>query len=111
MQCSRADLEFIDQYAVQNLDKILECTEESFTDSSFNEKFVTYLSNGTEVELVPGGKNIAVTYENRLDYVKEVLHTRFNESRKQVSHCRLDGYIENLLNLNLFHRWKPLSED
>ena len=57
---------------------------EDFSDASLSEKFVTYLSNGAEVELLPGGKNIPVSFENRVEYASAVLKTRFNESKKQI---------------------------
>mmetsp|Transcript_9500 Transcript_9500/g.9068 ORF Transcript_9500/g.9068 Transcript_9500/m.9068 type:complete len:231 (-) Transcript_9500:40-732(-) len=49
-----------------------------------DQKFVTCLSDGTEIELVPGGKNKILTKENALDYVEMVQNARLNEFQKQM---------------------------
>lgn len=49
-----------------------------------DEAFVTLLSDGTEVELVPGGRNMRITPENINEYIRLVVSTRINESNRQV---------------------------
>ena len=43
---------------------------------------MTCLTDGTEVELVPGGKNKILTKENAFDYVEMVMQARLNEFSK-----------------------------
>jgi ubiquitin-protein ligase E3 C len=44
-----------------------------------------------ETELVPGGKDIAVTNENRIQYIGCVAHYRLNYQIKRQSHAFLTG--------------------
>jgi len=41
---------------------------------------VTLLSNGTQVELVPNGRNVKVTKSNLDEYIRLVVDARINES-------------------------------
>lgn len=54
-------------------------TEEDF-EYAVDETFVTLLSNGTPVELIPGGSQIKVTKANLDQYLKAIVDTRINES-------------------------------
>ena len=47
-----------------------------------DQKFVTSLSDGNEVELVPGGKNRVLTKDNADEFVQLVMAKRLNESEK-----------------------------
>ncbi len=62
---NRKDLENIDRYTIQCLDDVISIQKKGVDETNFNdliqEKFVTYLSDGSEVELLPGGKSILVT--------------------------------------------------
>ena len=83
----RKDLEKIDKYAIQCLEDIMHSSQESFSAYS-DQKFTTILSNGTEVEVCPNGKNISLTYENRALYCELTEKTRLNEGRVQMQAIR-----------------------
>ncbi|MDP2438848.1 MAG: hypothetical protein Q8P67_24145, partial [archaeon] len=51
--------------------------------------FMTMLSDGTEMELVPGGRHIQVTHDNRLEYVELVERARLTEIQAQLDSIRL----------------------
>jgi len=55
-------------------------TEENFEDY-FYDKFITYLSDSSMVELVPGGEDKSVSFKNRKEYARLVEETRLNESK------------------------------
>uniref|UniRef100_A0A7S1IFJ8 HECT domain-containing protein n=1 Tax=Eutreptiella gymnastica TaxID=73025 RepID=A0A7S1IFJ8_9EUGL len=84
----KTDLIAVDQMCVTCMDDL--CTidrnlvhEEEFHDV-ITESFKTVLSDGTEVELVPNGREKVVTFEERNEYAKLVIHARLNESREQI---------------------------
>jgi E3 ubiquitin-protein ligase HERC2 len=81
VKCSKKDLEYIDLSTCQTIDKIISSNRDSFDDTY---RYSCLLSNGTEVELVPGGKHMTVLYESKLDYANMILQARFNESKKQI---------------------------
>ena len=59
-------------------------TEEVFADC-LDANFTTILSDGTEVELIPNGRDVPVTFHNRHWYVELVLQCRLKESAAQLS--------------------------
>lgn len=73
----REDLVIVDKLAVKYIDDIASCTKNSVTPENFSdyydEHFTTFLSNGEEVELVPEGKSMALSFENRQEYCRLVL--------------------------------------
>ncbi len=81
----RSDLNMLDSYCVQMLDGIKNLAQ-TLPEKEFQEyhdqKFVTCLSDGSEIELVPGGKNKLLTQENAADYVQMVTDARLNEFGK-----------------------------
>lgn len=86
------DLKDIDQFCGQCLDQLqnpeaYDLNAENFSLIIF-ENFTTALSDGSKVELKEGGKDIDVTYENRLEYVNLVRQRRLVESRAQVAAMR-----------------------
>ena len=62
---TRKDLEYIDRYLIQCLDDIIHINKKGVDENTFSdiiqEKFVTTQSDGSEVELIPGGKSKIVT--------------------------------------------------
>jgi hypothetical protein len=58
-----------------------ELTPENFS-MVYDEKFVTKNSAGKEVEVVPGGASVQVTFENCKEYAELVLQARLNESAR-----------------------------
>lgn len=75
LQCD--EVNFLE--AMENMDK------ETF-DFRFGEDLVytTLLSDGQMVELIPGGSNISVCYEDRSKFIQLVQKARLEESRQQV---------------------------
>lgn len=72
------DIEELDKGVLELIKYFKNCQEEDF--ENIFENYSTYLSDKTEVELIPGGKNIKVEYQNRTDFIKKLLHTRLSES-------------------------------
>jgi len=66
---------------IKNLAQTL--PEEEFQ-ANHDQKFVTCLSDGTEIELVPGGKNKIITKENAKEYVELVMKARLSEFDRQM---------------------------
>ena len=68
----RSDLNMVDSYCLQMLDGIKNLSQ-TLPEKEFQEyhdqKFVTSLSDGNEVELVPGGKNRVLTKDNADEFV------------------------------------------
>jgi len=88
------------------LDDVINIHKKGIDESNFNdiiqEKYVTCLSDGTEVEITTGGKSIPVTFERRNEWAELVEKVRFYESKKQAEALRKGLSIvvpEGLLNL------------
>jgi len=82
------DLKAVDSMCVQSLEalKIIDTkgvTESTFADI-FLEVFAINGSDGKEIELKPGGKNLEVTFQNRFEWVSLVQKARTNEFRAQT---------------------------
>ncbi|KAG8437018.1 hypothetical protein GDO86_007920 [Hymenochirus boettgeri] len=50
--------------------------------------YTTVLSDQRMVELVPGGSNISVRYEDRMEFIKMVQRARMEESKEQIGALR-----------------------
>ncbi len=50
--------------------------------------WTTMLSDESVVELRPNGAELSVKFEDRLEYIKEVMRTRVQESRLQIRAIR-----------------------
>jgi hypothetical protein len=85
-----------------------ELSEEDFT-YAVDESFVTLLSNGQEVELVPGGATRKVSKANLDEYIKAIVQTRLHESAKQVKAIK-EG-IDYVIPLNILKLldWKMVE--
>ena len=83
----RKDLEKVDKYTIQCLDDIAHCTQEAF-ESYSDQKFTTIISNGNEVEICPNGRNINLTYDNRMLYCELAEKARLNEGKVQMDAIR-----------------------
>ena len=60
-------------------------------------RFITFGSNGQEVELISGGKDQSVTFSNRMEYCDLVENYRFHEADLQVIFHSLDTTKANML--------------
>jgi len=83
------DFEAIDGAALKALDSIrhTELSEDDFLNTYF-EVFTTYLPDGTQVELLPGGSNIELTYQNRIEYCDLVTKIQMSAYDKQIKAIR-----------------------
>ena len=79
------DLKAFDTYSWQVLQDLRKNTKKISAEEfkwAIDENFVTLLSNGLQVELVPGGRSKKVTKENLKEYIQLVVSKRLNESQK-----------------------------
>jgi alpha-tubulin suppressor-like RCC1 family protein len=88
----RKDLECIDRYTVQCLDDIINIHKKGVTADNFtfyvDQKFTTCLSDGSEVEIIKDGKDIELTYNDRIKYCELVEKVRLEESKIQIAAIR-----------------------
>lgn len=69
-----------------NLLEAMENMDEETFEFRFGEELVytTPLTDGQLEELIPGGSNIAVRYEDRSEFIRLVQKARLEESKQQV---------------------------
>lgn len=69
-----------------NLLEAMETMDRETFEFRFGEELVysTMLSDGQMVDLVPGGSNVAVRYEDRSEFIRLVQKARLEESKLQV---------------------------
>lgn len=79
------DISEFDEAIQTELKGILAASAEDFEAQFGDRFFTTRLSDQAVVPLEEGGSAKALTYENRVDYVKKVLHARMTECEAQ---CR-----------------------
>jgi alpha-tubulin suppressor-like RCC1 family protein len=109
----RKDLEHIDRYTIQCLDDIINIHKKGVTADSFSfyvdQKFTTCLSDGSEVEVVPEGRNIELTYQDRVKYCELVEKIRFEESKIQILAIR--SGLQQVIPVGLLKllSWKELE--
>lgn len=96
------DLKAFDTYSWQVIEDLRNnakgLSDEDF-DAAIDEYFVTLLSNGTQVDLLPGGKNIRVSKSNLDEYIRLVVDARINESQKQMKAIK-EG-VNFVINVNI----------
>lgn len=80
------DLATYDDSILAQLSQLLACKTKEEFDELFEEfSFTTVLSDGkSRVELVVGGEDKELTFENRIDYARKLLYVRMNEFKKQA---------------------------
>jgi len=109
------DLEAIDSTALRAVESIRNIDQtgvdaEMFSDIFF-EDFTTYLTDGTKVELKPGGKNIELTFHNRHEYCDLVIETQMHAYDKQIKAIREGmAYIIPLNILEGSFTWQQLEQ-
>lgn len=79
-----------------NLLEAMETMDRETFEFRFGEELVytTMLSDGQMVDLVPGGSNVAVRYEDRSEFIHLVQKARLEESKQQV---RLISIVKGVL--------------
>jgi hypothetical protein len=89
---TREDLEGIDLFQVQSLDRMRHIESEGITSESFNyifyETFTAVSSDERVVELFPGGSKVDVTFENRKQFCDQVEQFRLHEFDRQAEAVR-----------------------
>lgn len=80
------DFPAVDSVLVSLLDAMENLDQETY-EFRFGEELVytTLLSDSQMVELIPGGSNVAVRYEDRSEFIRLVQKARLEESRKQIA--------------------------
>lgn len=110
---TREDLEGIDLFQVQSLDRMRHIESEGITADTFNvifyETFTVVSSDERVVELFPGGAKIDVTFDNRKQFCDLVENFRLHEFDKQAAAVRrgLSAMIPSTL-LSLY-TWDQLE--
>ena len=109
----RADLAAIDQMCLTALDGIINIDTKGVVPELFkdaiDETFVTTLSDGQLVDLLEGGHNKEVTFENREEYAGLVIDKRLHEAELYLESMRLgmtDVIPEAVLSL---YSWRVLE--
>ena len=93
MECDRVDLQEIDSLCFNIIDKVANIEKEGINDEeSFQEvmdyNFTTTSSDGRQIVLKPGGDQMAVTYQNRHEYVRLLEQYRMHEFDTQIDAMR-----------------------
>ena len=92
----------------RTVESILACTEDEY--SSYELFWRTLNSADEEIELIPGGRTIPVSYGEREEYVERLVHARMAESIKQMAAVKAGlGVIIPLGPLHCF-TWRELEE-
>ncbi|XP_031150221.1 E3 ubiquitin-protein ligase HECTD3 [Sander lucioperca] len=80
------DFPAVDSVLVNLLEAIENMDQETY-EFRFGDELVytSLLSDGQMVELIPGGSNVAVRYEDRSEFVRLVQKARLEESRQQIA--------------------------
>ncbi|KAL2097516.1 hypothetical protein ACEWY4_006723 [Coilia grayii] len=83
------DFPAVDSVLVKLLEAMEHMDKETF-DFKFGQELVytTPLSDGRLVELIPGGGEVVVHYENRMEFIRLVQKARLEESREQIAAMR-----------------------
>jgi hypothetical protein len=98
----RSDLEAVDKLCMQAMAEVSHLPRDTFA-TAFSEKFVTQLTDNTEVELKKDGRLTTVTYENRSEFIDLVIKTRLSESDRQLAAIQKGlGSVVPLRMLGLF---------
>lgn len=84
----RSDLEAVDSLCYDILQKVEGIDKQNVTRETFGDyitnNFVTTSSDGREIELKEGGRDIPVTWENRKEFVRLVEQYRLTEFDTQI---------------------------
>ncbi|XP_028329338.1 E3 ubiquitin-protein ligase HECTD3 isoform X1 [Gouania willdenowi] len=80
------DFPAVDSVLVNLLEAMENMDQETF-EFRFGEELVytTLTSDGEIVELIPGGSNVAVHYDDRSEFIRLVQKTRLEESKQQIA--------------------------
>ena len=86
------DLAAIDANTVKFLDGLIAVEDQGMTKEVFEEyileTFTVRKNDGAEVELIPGGRHVPVTWENRIEYIERMFAYRLNEFTTQIELVR-----------------------
>uniref|UniRef100_A0A8C5QDY3 E3 ubiquitin-protein ligase HECTD3 n=1 Tax=Leptobrachium leishanense TaxID=445787 RepID=A0A8C5QDY3_9ANUR len=84
----------VDSLLVKLLE-MMEIMDKDIFDFKFGEDltYTTVLSDQRMVELIPGGANISVCYEDRMEFIQMVQRVRLDESKDQIRAIR-DGLLK-----------------
>lgn len=76
----------IDHFALKSLENLEQLVEEEGlrVEDVCEEYFTTCISNGEQVELIPGGESVQLKNENLKEYISRVKETRIAETNKAM---------------------------
>jgi len=78
------DLEATDKLCMQALNEMKGLTKKKFDGLTFTQQFTSQLSNGKEVELKTGGRNVTVQFENKDEFIALSIEARLHECDQQI---------------------------
>jgi hypothetical protein len=111
---TREDLEGIDKFQVMSLDKMRNIHLDGIDSSSFSytffETFTAITTDGRTIELVPGGAEKEVTFENRNYYCDLVEQYRLHEFDRQAAAVRRGLAAMLPYRLLSLYNWDQLEE-
>jgi len=83
-----SDLEAFDKLCVQALSEISKLDSRAYASMFAEQRWVTQLSDHTELELKRGGRDLLVPYEQREEFIRLSINARLQESSKQLAALR-----------------------
>lgn len=111
---TREDLEAIDLFQIQSLEKLRNIHLQGIDSQSFGytfyETFVTISTDSRTVELIPNGKDKDVTFENRDHYCDLVEQYRLHEFDRQAAAVRQGLACMVPYRLLSIYTWDQLEE-
>jgi hypothetical protein len=118
---TRKDLQGVDHYLYDRLEEILDARDSAEFDIILERlaedellpmdgHFTAQLSCGREIELIPGGRNVALTFQNRKLFASLMMRSRLSESRVQMAAVRRGlAHIVPMAQLLRLFTWRELE--
>jgi hypothetical protein len=105
--CDVNDLDAVDKLCVQALNEIASMDEATFESACADLRWTTQLSDNTEIELRPGGRERPVAYNERAAFVKASIDARLKESEKQ--HAAIRRGLHAVVNEDYLSLFSPMD--
>ena len=86
-QIAEEDLQEIDK-GVFELVRFFKTSDKETLENDIFQTFTVLLSDKTMVELIPDGRNVRVTADNKVEFISKVLEARIEESALQIAAIR-----------------------
>ena len=82
------DFSHVDAQTVTFLDQLAAADEESFDSMFEGLAFTTPVSSARVIDVIPGGSEVPLTWQNRMQYIAKVRAIRMAESGEQIAEIR-----------------------